>query len=227
MILTLLLVACTGAPDDTAEPDSPAILDCAEEGECCHASLPPLWMCFETLQRDEALVGTFDRWAASGEITFTTTAGDVVPVWFRTDAEALSALPDLAAAGEVTITQQGGCDPKGGIDAAVHIAGPSGDTLLLAGAVEVTDLGGWTVDADFEDRSCGLVEQTDGCWEYSREVPVRVLRGDDGGAYWQGDEASFGPHYTVRVNSATFFTGELSCEDVGDSALNYWIVGPG
>ncbi|MFN7147061.1 MAG: hypothetical protein ACK4YP_25050, partial [Myxococcota bacterium] len=194
MLLLSLLIGCPPASDAKLDSGDPAtgVLDCAEEGECCHAGLPPLSMCFETLHEGEVLVGAFGRWTASEELTFTTTAGDEVPVWLRTDRDTLDVLTAVAHAEEVTVTQQGSCDPKGGIHSSVHIAGPSGETLFLTGSGPVSDLGGWTVAFDEEASACALREGST-CSEYTREVPLSVRRGDDGGTYWQGDEAAFGP----------------------------------
>lgn len=233
-MLLALLLGCppADAPKaDTADSaDSGIVPDtdapCDPGTECCHDSLPWLALCVDGLGPDEALVGTFATWGAADTARFVTTAGDEVSVWVSQSDGAYTALPDLSAVGEVTLTQTGDCAGDAATQAAVHVAGPSGDTLLLTGMISIDGFAGWSVAADRDTTACPGLATPDGCWEFTHERPVAVTRGGTTATFHEGQEAAFGEGYTVRVSYASSGSGELSCDDASMDATAYWIVGP-
>jgi hypothetical protein len=174
-----------------------------------------------TFPTEATWTGTFTRWEDDG--AFVTTGGEAIElmVWGLDDPRA--DVPDLAAAGEVTVTQQGECG--WGIDTAVHVAGPSGDTLLLAGTIEAVDLAGWTIEAPPDTESCPG-RASDGCYEWVHERPTWFTHGADVVALEQSETGELGG-YHLQVNLSMSASGEVYCSDVGNELTSYLVVGPG
>lgn len=197
-----------------------AIDPCAEPGQCCAGELPPFAMCFlEGLQT--TLTGTFTGWA--GGVRFLASDGTEPYLTVFGSAGSLDGLPDLSLAGEVTVTQVGSCDPKGGLSNVVHVADAAGATLVVIGSTGVVNFLGWTVDAAPDVETCPGREGH--CFDFLHDHPVTFTHGGASVALFPTESGTV-DGYTVRVNYSWSATGAERCSDVPSSAVNWRIVGP-
>lgn len=212
----LLLTGCAGDAGDSA---------CVEGQTCCAASLPTLSVCVVDLPGDQSVAGVFTSWENGG--SFTADSGEVYDVWVEGDG--LADVPDMAAAGPVTLTQTGNCDGESGIHTALHVVGATGDTLLLVGARAVTGLGSWTVAVP--TTSACDPHAGDMCNELLTDRPLNFSHEADGQLH--GVQLDMGMQttldaYTLRVNLSQTGSGEYLCSDGGGTDYtNFWITGPG
>jgi len=208
--------------DDTTDPcDEPDETCCAERGE-------HLLICFDMGWPGEVPVtGQFNGWGESGygDVQFVAEDGTEYDAWLAGSDGVWAMVPDLAAAGTVTIVQRGGCDGKGGIYNAVYVmAGTDPDAMLLAaGSTSVTDLFGWTVETDRDVDSCAA-RPGDGCNEFLHNRPIVVSRGDDGVVLYQGQTQPFGQTATIHVGMAQSGSGEYLCADGPGTELDAWLI---
>lgn len=213
----LLLAGCTGGAGDSA---------CEEGQSCCAAALPTLSVCVVDLPAGESVSGVFTSWASISS-SFTSDSGEVYDVWVEGDG--LADVPDMAAAGPVTLTQTGNCDGESGIHTALHVAGATGDTLLLVGARAVTGLGSWTVAV--RTTSACDPHAGDMCNELLTDRPLDFMHEADG--FLSGVHLDMGMQttldaYTLRVNLSQTGSGDYLCSDGGGTDYtNFWITGPG
>ena len=234
-----LLLGCPAGDDDddvsgdddaTGDDDTTGIEDpCEEPDETCCAE-PGDWIaiCFDMGWPGEVPVtGQFSGWGAFGygDIQFVAEDGTEYDAWIEGSDGAWALLPDLSAAGQVTVVQRGGCDGKGGFYNAVAVmAGQDPDHMLfIAGNVGATDLFGWTVETDRDVDTCPA-RPGDACNEFLHNRPIVVSRGDDGVVLYQGQTQPFGQLATVHVGIARSGSGEYLCMDGGGTEYDAWLI---
>lgn len=190
-----------------------------QAGQCDADPLPPFVICF--LGLSQTVTGTFTQWAEGPR--FVDTAGTEWDLMTYSPPGGLDGLPDLSLAGEVAVTQSGGCDAKGGVYAVVHVADASGATLFVVGTNTVEDFFGWTVAAELHEETCPGREAE--CYESIHDRPVTFTHGGDPVLLVPSGTATMDGH-TVRVDYAWSASGSSTCDDVAGAGLSWRIVGP-
>lgn len=148
----------------------------------------------------------------------------------------MSGSQELAVAGPIVLRQTGSCDGESGIHTGLHVAGATGDTLLLVGSSAVSDLGGWTVSVPTDVAACNA-RAGDACNELLTDRPLEFRHAEDsdgdgvlettGLQADMGEEATMGA-YTLRVNLSQTGSGGYLCSDGGGTDYtNFWVIGPG
>ena len=215
--------------DDDAAPDD----DDASIDDCDRAPESGFYVCPENdgFPWASELTGTFGAVAGDGLVAFTTTAGDVHSLRFG--AQAVPGLPDLAAAGQVLLRMDGGCDPKGGAynqilvrrDADPPLVVLFGSNLMAAGGA------GFLVETPRDLATCpGVQADWCTCWDVCHPKPVTFTLGGDSWTLYQGqsldvDEGSLEVG-EVRLNVFRAYSGDgIDCADVGMDEQGWSIVG--
>ena len=238
-MMMVLLGSClwvfTGCPtgdddDDSADPG----LDDPCEGDmyanpCCADPGPRFFLGFGlTFPSDEEVTGTFSDWGSTGygDIQFVETDGTSHDVWVEGSDDALVHIPDLAAAGEVTVIMRGGCDGEGGFYDAVYVFTGEypGELLLLAGSIGVEDLGGWTVETGSDTTTCDA-RPDGGCYEFSHNRPVLFTFGAESVELYQGSIENT-DHGIIHLAQAESHSGETLCVDGGGPEYDSWFIVP-
>ncbi len=214
--------------DDDVQVDDPC--DEAEPGDpCCAEPGPVFYLCFDlTWPGVEPVTGYFTDWGDYGyaDIQFVASDGSAHNVWVEGSVEALDLVPDLAAAGEVTVVQTGGCDGKGGFYAAVLVYRGEypGELVLLTGSAAANGPGGWTVEVGPDTDTCPA-RPGDMCNEYLHNRPVALARGDESWSLYQGESAT-AMDVAMRIGLAQSGSGEYLCVDGGGTEYNSWMITP-
>ena len=223
----------TATPDDdAADDDTDPFVDPCEDAPaddpCCYSRGVRFYLCFDLSWPGEMPVtGQFSDWGEYGyaDIQFVANDGTSHNVWVSGDDEALDLVPDLHAAGEVTVIQQGGCDGKGGFYSSVYVyrGAPPGELILLTGSTGADDLGGWTVETSRDIDSCPA-RTGNSCYEFLHNRPVTVTHGEDSWQLYQGEFATT-EEVAIRIGSAQSASGSCSCTDTS-TEYSSWLVVP-
>jgi hypothetical protein len=239
--LPLLLAACTSGGDTGPADTGPDLLDCDEvDGNpCCADPSPMVGVAVEGIDEDVPVTGSFVDWdlASDSGARFVDAEGiehDVISSGYRwvgstaweEDPEALAALGDLEAMGEVAVVQQGSYDPESGYHDALAIFDPGdlADPILVVGASEATDLGGFTLAAPPDVETCGG-RAWSGCNPVVHNKPVEVTRSGESTTLFQGSSTVL-DDYLVTVSLAWSGSGDYACDDGPGTDQVSWTIQP-
>ena len=222
----------TPADDDAADDDTGPFVDPCEDADpsdpCCFDPGVSFYLCFDLdWPANVPVTGQFSDWGEYGyaDIQFVANEGTSYDIWVEGDDEALDLVPDLHAAGEVTVIEQGGCDGKGGFYSSVYVyrgASP-GELILLTGSAPAEDLGGWTVDNERDIATCPA-RTGDTCNEFLHNRPVTFSHGADTWEVYQGELVTTDT-VAIRVGLARSASGASDCTDTSTED-NSWFVVP-
>lgn len=227
LTLALLLSACSptdGAGDDSATPtetrDSATCPDdtTAEPAACAAASTGEyLYLCTFSPPGEDPLTGTLTAFGPR-DVEFTTDDGLVIDLGGGSE-NVWTEVPDLAAAGRVTVQIVGDCGGYGEGTSTILVSALDGSLLLLTGHGP----GPWSVgtwSAHTVDAGCGSrPPTTSSCSTCVSPRPIS-LSGPASLEAWPGSAAN-GGGYRLAVGESYHGTGYECMDGPGDD-IAYW-----
>jgi hypothetical protein len=219
------------ADDDDATDDDDAVDDDDAAPDCEGDPTGWIGVCGweDSFPWGIELTGSFGAIDGSGQADFTTGGGDVWEIDFGSSPGGQAALPDLAAAGTVTVRLDGNCDGKGGAYSQVLVetieATPR--LVLLASNLQAAGGAGWLVEAPRDVATCPGTTTDEGSWcgcfETCHVKPVLFTRGGDTWSLQQGQSETLAD---VRITVLRAYSGvDTKCSDVGQDNQSWLVAG--
>lgn len=190
--------AGSGATGDTAGASpQPACADPDLELAPPECALPPVdGVAFCLPDYAGPIAGSFTGWP--DQLAFVRDDGTEAPLIGGIGAD--PAIPDLGAAGHLTLTQFGGCDPKAGGEATVFVTDDTGATLLVTSTEGDATRGAWRVAPGLSGIEPCASFPNGGCTECRANRSVHLTSTAVDAILWQGQSVDQGGmHVAVSV----------------------------
>ena len=213
--------------DDTTDDDDSSVEPCET------TPAQGFWVCPEGdgFPWAQQLTGTFGAVTTGGLVSFTTTAGEAHPLRFGSPT--VANLPDLAAAGQVVLRLDGGCDPKGGAYSQILVRRDADPPLLVlfGGNLQAAGGAGFLVETPRDLDTCpGVDADWCFCWDVCHPKPVTFSLGAAAWTLYQGQSLDTDVGILevgeVRLQVFEAYSGDgVDCADVGMDQQGWSVVG--